>query len=161
MDFIGPRKEPYGVYAGDRTRDFAVPRSTATPTWLPLRVKKILSSVEPITKSLNRLLSGVIVLLRTVSAGQFEHGAWNEGGNCNRTRTRLFAREEVKIGDQDWKFRSIQIEEIKRARKYGQNIGNMFELVDVTRAMLMRPDGHPGEYREVTKSIMLEINTSR
>ncbi|KAK4357390.1 hypothetical protein RND71_023000 [Anisodus tanguticus] len=28
------------VYAGDRTRDLAVPRSTATPTWLPLRVSK-------------------------------------------------------------------------------------------------------------------------
>ncbi|KAK4340999.1 hypothetical protein RND71_039500 [Anisodus tanguticus] len=28
------------VYAGDRTRDLAVPRSTATPTWLPLRTLK-------------------------------------------------------------------------------------------------------------------------
>ncbi|KAK4375988.1 hypothetical protein RND71_006665 [Anisodus tanguticus] len=31
---IGSTKK---VYAGDRTRDLAVPRSTATPTWLPLR----------------------------------------------------------------------------------------------------------------------------
>ncbi|CAN4124873.1 unnamed protein product [Withania somnifera] len=88
--------------------------------------------------------SGVVVLLRTFSAGQFEQGAWNEGGLCNRTRP--FAREEVKIGDQDWEFRTIQIEEIERARKDGHKIGNTFEVMDVTRAMLMRPDGHPGAY---------------
>lgn len=88
--------------------------------------------------------SGIVVLLRTFSAGQFEQGAWNGGGLCNRTRP--FAREEVKIGDQDWEFRSIQIEEIERAKKDGEKIGNMFELMDVTRAMLMRPDGHPGAY---------------
>lgn len=88
--------------------------------------------------------SGIVVLLRTFSAGQFEQGAWNEGGFCNRTRP--FNRHEVKIGDQDWEFRSIQIEEIERARKDGEKNGNMFEIVDVTRAMLMRPDGHPGAY---------------
>lgn len=88
--------------------------------------------------------SGIAVLLRTFSAGQFEQGAWNEGGFCNRTRP--FARDEVKSGDQDWEFRSIQIEEIERARKEGNKIGNMFEVLDVTRAMLMRGDGHPGAY---------------
>ncbi|KAM3286655.1 hypothetical protein P3S67_025454 [Capsicum chacoense] len=84
------------------------------------------------------------MILRTLSARQFELGAWNTEGICNRTRP--FARDEVKIGNQDWEIRSIQIEEFERARKDGQKNGNMFELMGVTRAMSMRPDGHPGAY---------------
>lgn len=43
-------------------------------------------------------------------------------------------------------MRNAQVKEIKRARKFGGNQGKRFEVVDVTRAMLMRPDGHPGEH---------------
>ncbi|KAK4364793.1 hypothetical protein RND71_016151 [Anisodus tanguticus] len=39
------------VYAGDRTRDLAVPRSTATPTWLPLQEYLDLSLMPEVLKT--------------------------------------------------------------------------------------------------------------
>lgn len=35
------------------------------------------------------------------------------------------------------------MEEIERARKKGEKSGKRFEALDVTRAMLARPDGYP------------------
>ncbi|XP_031094784.1 protein ALTERED XYLOGLUCAN 4-like isoform X1 [Ipomoea triloba] len=92
----------------------------------------------------NENRNGVVVFLRTFSPAQFENGAWNKGGFCNRTRG--FTKEEVSVGGDDWEFRKIQVEEIERARRYGGKRGNRFGIIDVTRAMLMRPDGHPGEF---------------
>ncbi|KAK7302938.1 hypothetical protein RJT34_13835 [Clitoria ternatea] len=90
--------------------------------------------------------------LVTHSPGHFENGDWNEGGTCNRTRP--FSMEERKV----YKHRDIveavyqiQMEEFaeaeKEARKEGLNFG--LSLIDITDAMVMRPDGHPGRYRSV------------
>lgn len=39
----------------------------------------------------------------------------------------------------------MQVEELERAKKtVGE--GRRFGVLDVTRAMMMRPDGHPGEF---------------
>lgn len=84
----------------------------------------------------------IVTFLRTYSPAHFENGAWNMGGYCNRTRP--VTEEEEDKNTNNWEFRDIQVEEIERARKEGEKRGNTFEVLDVTRAMDMRKDGHPG-----------------
>ncbi|KAL6139642.1 hypothetical protein ACLB2K_057944 [Fragaria x ananassa] len=82
---------------------------------------------------------GLLTILRTFAPAHFENGAWNTGGYCNRTSP--FGEAEVDYKTFDWEMRNIQIKEIKDARR---NNGKQFRVLDITRAMLMRPDGHPG-----------------
>nr|XP_027074579.1 protein ALTERED XYLOGLUCAN 4-like [Coffea arabica] len=86
---------------------------------------------------------GILTLLRTISPSQFENGTWKTGGSC--VRTSPLAPEEIQdAGGTDMEYRNIQMAEIESARKRGEKIGNRFDVLDVTGAMLMRPDGHPG-----------------
>ncbi|KAI9120784.1 hypothetical protein K1719_007817 [Acacia pycnantha] len=82
----------------------------------------------------------VAVLVRTFAPSHFENGAWNTGGYCNRTSP--MREEEVDLESVEWKVRNVQIQEVERVRKEGLRIGEL----DVTKAMMMRGDGHPGEY---------------
>ncbi|KAK7381377.1 hypothetical protein VNO78_34019 [Psophocarpus tetragonolobus] len=86
----------------------------------------------------------VLTLLRTFAPAHFENGFWNTGGYCNRTGP--VSESEVDFGKFDWEMRRIQMEEFERARNEGMEKGHRYEVVDVARAMLMRPDGHPGEH---------------
>lgn len=83
----------------------------------------------------------MVTLLRTFSPPHFENGTWDSGGTCPRTRP--YRETEISMGSDEWLFRNAQAEEVKRAMK---DRGRMFGVLDVTRAMMMRPDGHPGEY---------------
>ncbi|KAI4352695.1 hypothetical protein L6164_006919 [Bauhinia variegata] len=85
-----------------------------------------------------------VTLLRTFAPAHFENGLWNTGGYCNRTAP--VTQEQVDFKSFDWELRNIQIEELERVKKEVKRKGQKFEVVDVTRAMLMRPDGHPGAY---------------
>lgn len=86
----------------------------------------------------------LMTLLRTFAPAHFENGAWNTGGYCNRTTP--FNETEIDLEKFEWQLRSVQVEEFERAREVGEKQGKKFGLVDVTRAMLMRADGHPGEH---------------
>ncbi|KAF5479551.1 hypothetical protein F2P56_000361 [Juglans regia] len=87
----------------------------------------------------------LVTLLRTFAPAHFANGFWNTGGNCNRTAP--FGEKEIDLGSSfDWQVRNVQVEEYERAKKVGEKQGKRFGVVDVTRAMLMRPDGHPGEH---------------
>ncbi|KAF8011470.1 hypothetical protein BT93_J1933 [Corymbia citriodora subsp. variegata] len=83
-------------------------------------------------------------LLRTFSPAHFENGTWDTGGAC--TRTGPYREAEIDLGGSEWGFRNVQMEEIERARGIGRERGKRFGALDVTRVMLMRPDGHPGEH---------------
>ncbi|OVA16275.1 PMR5 N-terminal domain [Macleaya cordata] len=84
--------------------------------------------------------NGLVTLLRTFSPAHFENGSWNGGGNCNRTSP--YREEQINFGGSDWEVRSSQVREVERIKKRGKR--KRFEVLDVTRAMMMRPDGHPG-----------------
>lgn len=87
----------------------------------------------------------LLTLLRTFAPAHFENGVWNTGGYCNRTSP--VSENEVDFGSFEWQLRNVQMEEFERARNEGSEKGkSSFEVVDVTRAMMMRPDGHPGEH---------------
>ncbi|XP_030482846.1 xyloglucan O-acetyltransferase 4 isoform X1 [Cannabis sativa] len=88
--------------------------------------------------------NGLVTLVRTFAPAHFENGFWNTGGYCNRTSP--LSKEELDLGVFEWEMRNIQVEEMERAREIGKKQGKKFGVVDVTRAMLMRPDGHPGSH---------------
>ncbi|XVE67987.1 hypothetical protein DITRI_Ditri09bG0032200 [Diplodiscus trichospermus] len=85
-----------------------------------------------------------VTLLRTFSPAHFENGTWNTGGRCNRTSP--LTEAEINLNSNEWELRSLQMEEIEKARTQGEKKGKRFGVLDITRAMLMRPDGHPGEF---------------
>ncbi|CAL8141632.1 unnamed protein product [Prunus armeniaca] len=87
---------------------------------------------------------GLMALLRTFAPAHFENGAWNTGGYCNRTSP--FSEAQIDLGTFDWEMRNIQIEEFERGRREGEMKGKKFGVLDITRAMLMRADGHPGAH---------------
>ncbi|OAY29896.1 protein ALTERED XYLOGLUCAN 4-like [Manihot esculenta] len=84
----------------------------------------------------------IVTLWRTFSPSHFENGFWNTGGSCNRTSP--VSEKEIDYGAREWELRNKQVDEVERANKRRQ--GKRFEVLDVTRAMLMRPDGHPGDF---------------
>ncbi|KDP45397.1 hypothetical protein JCGZ_09646 [Jatropha curcas] len=90
-----------------------------------------------------RCKRSMVTLLRTFSPSHFENGFWNTGGGCNRTTP--FSEREIDYGTREWEIRNMQVEEIKRVNK-GRRRANRFSVMDVTGAMLMRPDGHPGAF---------------
>ncbi|CAK7357588.1 unnamed protein product [Dovyalis caffra] len=87
--------------------------------------------------------NNILTVLRTFSPAHFENGSWDTGGSCNRTHP--FNEKEINLASLEWKLRNIQVEEIKRARQEAKRT-KKFEVLDVTKAMLMRPDGHPNSY---------------
>lgn len=83
----------------------------------------------------------IFILLRTFSPAHFENGSWNGGGYCNRTRP--FDEDEVNLTGTYWEIRNAQVEEINRIKIESRNVKRRFELLDITKAMMMRPDAHP------------------
>lgn len=87
---------------------------------------------------------GMVTLLRTFSPAHFENGTWNTGGGCWRTSP--LREREVDLRSFERELGNIQMEEMERARKGGDMRVARFGAMDVTTAMLMRHDGHPGAH---------------
>ncbi|KAK4284295.1 hypothetical protein QN277_001149 [Acacia crassicarpa] len=84
-----------------------------------------------------------MTILRSYAPSHFENGLWNEGGDCLRRKP--FKRSEVRLEGVDL-FYKIQMEEIRVAQDEAKKKKKKFRVLDVTQAMLMRPDGHPSKY---------------
>ncbi|KAI4369841.1 hypothetical protein MLD38_018243 [Melastoma candidum] len=89
---------------------------------------------------------GAFVFLRTTTPDHFENGEWFSGGTCNRTIP--YKDGEVELRDVDTIMHDIEMEEFKAALEAGSKKGITLRLLDTTRLSLLRPDGHPGPYRE-------------
>ena len=61
-------------------------------------------------------------------------------------RTRPFTNQEMKLNDYNLEFYLTQMEELRAAKREGRKRGLEFNVLDVTEAMLLRPDGHPNHY---------------
>jgi xyloglucan O-acetyltransferase len=83
-----------------------------------------------------------LVVLRTFAPAHFESGAWNKGGLCERTRPNL---DTGPLSGNHLEMRDVQLDEIERAQN-GSTSHVRFVAMDVTLAMEMRPDGHPGSH---------------
>ncbi|KAL3526673.1 hypothetical protein ACH5RR_011329 [Cinchona calisaya] len=85
-----------------------------------------------------------VTFLRTFAPSHFEGGLWDKGGDC--VRTRPFKKNEKVLDDYNLQMYTIQLEELKIAKKDARRKGLRFRLFDATQSMLLRPDGHPSKY---------------
>ncbi|KAL3525646.1 hypothetical protein ACH5RR_014018 [Cinchona calisaya] len=85
-----------------------------------------------------------VTFLRTFAPSHFENGTWDTGGNCPRTRP--YKRNETVLQDYSLELYKIQLNELRIAQEEGGKRGLRFRLFDVTKTMLLRPDGHPSIY---------------
>lgn len=89
---------------------------------------------------------GTTTVLRTYSPVHFENGKWNTGGNCKSTSPlHDLDGNTVTFYNESMTMRGVQLEEMERVKKSGVK-DRRFEALDVTKAMLMRPDGHPDSH---------------
>ncbi|KAL5989213.1 Protein trichome birefringence-like 25 [Asimina triloba] len=87
-----------------------------------------------------------LIMFRAVTPDHFENGEWFSGGTCNRTVP--FRDGEIDLSDVDKVMRDIELGEFEKAASAGQEKGLKMKLLDTTQLALMRPDGHPGPYRQ-------------
>ncbi|XP_020265475.1 protein trichome birefringence-like 19 isoform X2 [Asparagus officinalis] len=85
-----------------------------------------------------------MIFLRTFAPSHFENGEWNKGGNCIRTRP--FRSNETRLAGVNLELYMTQLEEFWAAEREGMKRGLKFRLLDITEAILLRPDGHPSKY---------------
>ncbi|CAL5055672.1 unnamed protein product [Urochloa decumbens] len=85
------------------------------------------------------------VVVRTVAPPHYENGKWYDGGNCLRTRPVRSGDAAAALPETEAAFHAAQVEEF-RAAAAGADDPGRFALLDVSRMMQMRGDGHPGQY---------------
>ncbi|KAL9684648.1 hypothetical protein QQ045_022089 [Rhodiola kirilowii] len=85
-----------------------------------------------------------VTFLRTFSPSHFENGEWDKGGNCPRTKP--YADDEASLEGYIFEMYMSQMREFRAAEEIAKDKGLEFRLLDTTRAMIMRPDGHPNHY---------------
>ncbi|GMJ03868.1 mannan O-acetyltransferase 1, TRICHOME BIREFRINGENCE-LIKE 23 [Hibiscus trionum] len=87
-----------------------------------------------------------LIFFRTSTPDHFENGEWHNGGTCPKTTPTK--EGEIEIKDLNRILRNVELEEFeKAAAKAAKNEVNL-KLLDFTNFLLMRPDGHPGPYRQ-------------
>ncbi|XP_015880445.3 protein trichome birefringence-like 19 [Ziziphus jujuba] len=94
-----------------------------------------------------------VTFLRTFSPAHFENLSWKEGGQCPRTRP--YGKEEKKLDgfilemklNQVGVLREAEKKAIRKEKKKKKNKKRLeLRVLDLTEAMLLRPDGHPNFY---------------
>lgn len=103
-------------------------------------------ALQLVLSFVTRLDQKAFVFLRTTTPDHFENGEWFSGGTCNRSVP--FKEGEVEMRDIDGIMRDIELEEFGKATGIGAEKGVTLKLLDTTSLSLLRPDGHPGPYRQ-------------
>lgn len=103
-------------------------------------------ALQLVLSFVTRLDQKAFVFLRTTTPDHFENGEWFSGGTCNRSVP--FKEGEVEMRDIDCTMRDIELEEFGKATGIGTEKGVTLKLLDTTSLSLLRPDGHPGPYRQ-------------
>uniref|UniRef100_A0A0R0LB73 Uncharacterized protein n=1 Tax=Glycine max TaxID=3847 RepID=A0A0R0LB73_SOYBN len=110
----------------------------------PIR-RALRTSLNSIIKRKVKKGNGIDVIVRTYSPSHFE-GAWDKGGICSKTKP--YREGERQLEGEDAEIRRIQLEELERAKEKAKKFRRFrLEVLDVTKLALLRPDGHPGAYR--------------
>lgn len=104
-------------------------------------------------RSLNTALNFVatsghkgLIFFRTSTPDHFEGGEWFSGGSCNRKTP--FKQGEIDLKDLHKILRKIELEEFESAVSKASQNGVRLKLLDFVELSLLRPDGHPGPYRQ-------------
>ncbi|KAI4303629.1 hypothetical protein MLD38_039237 [Melastoma candidum] len=87
-----------------------------------------------------------MIFFRTSTPDHFENGKWNNGGTCPKT---IPSKEgEIELKDLNRILLDIELGEFTQAKEAAEKNGVNLQLLDFTNLNLMRPDGHPGPYRQ-------------
>lgn len=87
-----------------------------------------------------------LVFFRTSTPDHFENGEWHNGGTCLKTTP---AKEgEIEMKDLNNILRNVELGEFEKASAKATENGVNLKLLDFTNLLLLRPDGHPGPYRQ-------------
>ncbi|XP_022970086.1 protein trichome birefringence-like 23 [Cucurbita maxima] len=119
------------------------PRKNYTELGIEFAYRRVLRS------ALNFILTSKhkgMIFMRASTPDHFENGEWSTGGTCNRRAP--FKEGEIELKDLTKILRNIELEEIKKAEPKASRVGLNLKLLDLTELSLLRPDGHPGSYRE-------------
>ncbi|XP_026427973.1 protein trichome birefringence-like 25 [Papaver somniferum] len=88
-----------------------------------------------------------VVLFRTTTPDHFENGEWFSGGTCNRTVP--YKKGEISLNYIDSAMRKIELEEFKNVATTSGSVRRAkLKLLDTTLLSTLRPNGHPGPYRQ-------------
>nr|XP_048320477.1 protein trichome birefringence-like 24 [Ziziphus jujuba var. spinosa] len=87
-----------------------------------------------------------LIFFRTSTPDHFENGEWFSGGNCKRTSP--VKEGEIQLKEINRILHDIELEEFGEAEEKASKNGVNLKLLDFTPLLLLRPDGHPGPYRE-------------
>lgn len=87
-----------------------------------------------------------LVFFRTSTPDHFENGEWHNGGSCQKTMP--VKEGDIELKDLNRILRNIELEEFEKAVPRATQNGVKLKLLDFTNLLLLRPDGHPGAYRE-------------
>jgi len=85
------------------------------------------------------------VFYRTTAPDHFEGSEWNNDGSCKRKVPA--AEGELELRWLDKTLREVEIEEFEKAGVRASENGVDLRLFDVNPMLLLRPDGHPNNYR--------------
>ena len=86
------------------------------------------------------------VVVRTVAPPHYENGKWYDGGDCVRTRPVRSNETSASLPETEAAFHAAQVEEFRAAAGATAESAARFVLMDVSKMMQMRGDGHPGQY---------------
>lgn len=114
-----------------------------TEVGFDIAYRKVLKNVMDFISSSNH--KGLI-LFRTSTPDHFENGEWFSGGTCNKTEPIKEAQVEIKNLLRI--IRDIELEEFEKAAPKALKNGVNLKLLDLAPLSLLRPDGHPGPYRQ-------------
>ncbi|WZZ74241.1 hypothetical protein YC2023_085611 [Brassica napus] len=106
--------------------------------------KFVYSSVFKHINECQNCKSDLVTIMRTISPAHFENGTWDTGGSCRRTSP--FGVNQIDLQSNEMKIRTSQIEQLEVITKGDHKGKKKFGVLDVTRVMLMRPDGHPNSH---------------
>lgn len=104
-------------------------------------------------KTLNHLMDFIansnhkgLIFFRTSTPDHFENGEWHSGGTCKKTNP--VKDGEIEMKDIHKLLRDIELAEFAAGSEKAAKNGVNLQLLDFANLLLMRPDGHPGPYRE-------------
>ncbi|CAH8300581.1 unnamed protein product [Eruca vesicaria subsp. sativa] len=135
---------PIYIHRGDETIG-CIFCNSPNVTQISLRegFKLVFSAAFKHINACSNCKANLVTVLRMFSPSHFENGSWNDGGACGRTKP--FGVDEINLQSREMDIRTSQIEQLVEIKR-DSLAKKKFEVLDVTRAMLMRPDGHPNSY---------------
>lgn len=86
------------------------------------------------------------IFFRTSMPDHFENGEWSSGGTCPKTTP--VKEGEIELKDLNRILRDVELEEFEKAAVEASRNAVNLKLLDLSLLSLLRPDGHPGPYRE-------------